>query len=83
VRLASSVDDDASAGERAPESFAQDALDIIGYPEGFRDPDFDGSVAGFGDVVIPARVDALCAEANRRLAELGHPEIRVVWDGPR
>jgi len=36
----------------------------FGYPADYRDPEYDGTVAGFRDVVLPARVKALEQSIN-------------------
>ena len=41
-----------------------------GYPEDYRDPEYDGTVAGFGDVVIPARLEAIGRTLNEAFADL-------------
>jgi hypothetical protein len=49
------------------------------YPEGYQDPEWDGSEAGFRDVVLPARKAALAETINGRLAGMGFPDMRWEW----
>ena len=47
------------------------------YPDGYRDPEWDGTFAGFRDVVIPARVKAITGKLN---ADLEPPDgMRFEW----
>ena len=54
-------------------------LPPFGYPEGYRDPEYDGTVAGFRDVVLPARVEALERSLNEALAGILPPGMRFEW----
>lgn len=38
------------------------------YPPGYRDPEWDGTEAGFRDVVLPARIAALTEGINAAFA---------------
>jgi hypothetical protein len=51
----------------------------FGYPEGYRDPPFDGTEAGFRDVVLPARVEALERSLNEAFADLLPEGCRFEW----
>jgi hypothetical protein len=42
----------------------------IGYPEDYRDPECDGSLEEFRDIVLPARIRALERALNEALADL-------------
>jgi len=42
----------------------------FGYPEDYCDPAYDGTPAGFRDVVIPARLKALERSINETFADL-------------
>lgn len=42
----------------------------FGYPEDYRDPDFDGTPEGFRDVVVPARLKAIERSLNEAFADL-------------
>lgn len=52
-----------------------------GYPDGYSDPPWDGTEAGFRDVVLPARSGALAESYTAHLAEHGFGEMRFGW-GP-
>jgi hypothetical protein len=41
-----------------------------GYPEDYRDPAYDGTLEGFRDVVIPARLEAVTRSLNEAFADL-------------
>ena len=41
-----------------------------GYPGGYRDPPYDGTIEGFRDVVLPARIGALEQSLNEAFADL-------------
>ena len=56
---------------------------IFTYPEGYQDPPYDGTVKGFGEVVLPARRDALLAELNGHLDSHGITEMRFGWEATR
>jgi hypothetical protein len=51
----------------------------FGYPEGYEDPEYDGTVAGFRDVVLPARVKALEGSLNDAFADLLPEGCRFEW----
>ena len=51
----------------------------FGYPEDYRDPEYDGTVAGFRDVVLPARVKALEQSINETFADLLPEGCRFEW----
>jgi len=51
----------------------------FGYPEDYRDPEYDGTVAGFRDVVLPARVKALEKSINEAFADLLPEGCRFEW----
>jgi hypothetical protein len=53
----------------------------FGYPEDYRDPEYDGTVAGFRDVVLPARVKALERSLNETFADLLPDGMRFEWTG--
>ena len=53
----------------------------FGYPEDYQDPEYDGSVAGFRDVVLPARVKALEKSLNETFADLLPEGCRFEWTG--
>ena len=48
------------------------------YPEGYQDPEWDGTVAGFRDKVLPARQAAISETLNALLAALV-PGLRWEW----
>jgi hypothetical protein len=56
---------------------------FTGYPDGYQDPDWDGTVAGFRDVVLPARIAALGESLNSAFGDLlpGGCEFRWARDG--
>ena len=43
---------------------------VVTYPEGYADPPSDGTVAGFRDVVLPARIRAIEQSLSEALADL-------------
>jgi hypothetical protein len=49
------------------------------YPDGYRDPEWDGSEAQFRDIVLPARLTAIAAEVNRRFADVLPEGARFKW----
>lgn len=51
----------------------------FGYPADHRDPEYDGTVAGFRDVVLPARVKALEKSINEAFADLLPEGCRFEW----
>ena len=51
----------------------------FGYPEDYRDPEYDGTVAGFRDVVLPARVKALERSLNEAFADLLPEGAKWEW----
>ena len=51
----------------------------FGYPEDYRDPEYDGTVAGFRDVVLPARIKAIGRSLNDAFADLLPEGCRFEW----
>ena len=51
----------------------------FGYPDDYRDPEYDGTVAGFRDVVLPARVKALERSLNEAFADLLPEGMKWKW----
>jgi len=51
-----------------------------GYPDGYRDPEWDGTPAQFRDIVMPARMEALKQSLDSELAALGFPQMRWEWE---
>ena len=49
------------------------------YPEGYRDPEWDGSEAQFREVVLPARSAAMLRTLNEHLQEL-MPGTEMRWE---
>lgn len=49
------------------------------YPPGYRDPEWDGTEAGFRDVVLPARVKALEQGINEWFADVLPEGMRWEW----
>ena len=57
-------------------------IPAFGYPEDYRDPEYDGTVSGlawFRDIVIPARMEALERSLNEALADLLPEGLRFEW----
>ena len=50
-----------------------------GYPAGYADPPWDGTTAGFRDVVLPARTAALADSFTAHLASHGFADLRFEW----
>ena len=49
----------------------------ISYPDGYHDPEWDGTEAQFRDIVIPARIQAITGKLN---ADLDLPDgLRFEW----
>lgn len=48
------------------------------YPDGYRDPPWDGTAEGFRDVVIPARIAAMTEMLSRALPD----GMRFEWVEP-
>jgi hypothetical protein len=51
----------------------------FGYPEGYRDPEWDGTLAQYRDIVLPARMDALKQSMDAVLADAGFPDLHFEW----
>ena len=49
------------------------------YPDGYRDPPWDGTAEDFGEKVIPARTDALTESLNERFGDLLPDGVRFEW----
>lgn len=58
---------------------SEDALRDFGYPEDYQDPPFDGTTAGFRDIVLPARIAALEQSLNDAFAGILPPGVRFEW----
>lgn len=54
-------------------------MDADWYPPGYRDPAWDGTEAGFRDVVVPARVAALEQGINDRYGHVLPAGVRFEW----
>ena len=52
---------------------------VPSYPEGYADPPFDGTIDGFRDVVIPARLKAIEQSLSHALADLLPDGQRLEW----
>lgn len=50
-----------------------------GYPDGYRDPPWDGTEAGFAADVLPARIEAITQLLNEQIAAAGYPALRFEW----
>ena len=53
-----------------------------GYPEGYRDPEYDGTMSGlawFNDVVLPARAKAVEQVINGAFADLLPDDCHFEW----
>ncbi len=53
---------------------------VLTYPPGYRDPPYDGTVKGFGEVVLPRRTEALLESMNGHLDSHGLTEFRFAWE---
>jgi len=53
----------------------------VGYPDDYRDPDWDGSEQQYREIVMPARLGALQRSFDAALADLGFPEMHWEWRG--
>lgn len=53
------------------------------YPDGYQDPEYDGTMAGFRDVVIPARAEALKQSLNETFADVLPDGVRFEWGAAR
>ena len=51
----------------------------FGYPEDYCDPPYDGTVEGFRDVVIPARIEAIQRSLNEAFGDLLPEGCRFEW----
>jgi len=49
------------------------------YPEGYQDPPWDGTEAGFRDVVIPARTAAITQGLTEQFADVLPEGMRFEW----
>lgn len=49
------------------------------YPEGYTDPEWGGTEAGYRDVVLPARIAALTEGINERYADVLPEGMRFAW----
>ena len=49
------------------------------YPEGYADPPYDGTVEGWREVVLPARMEAIRVTFDAMLADLGFPDMHWEW----
>ena len=49
------------------------------YPDGYADPPWDGTTAGFRDVVLPARTAAIADSFTAHLASHGFADLRFEW----
>jgi hypothetical protein len=54
-------------------------LPAFGYPDDYRDPEYDGTTAGFRDIVLPARRKALERSFNEAFAGLLPEGCRFEW----
>lgn len=48
-------------------------------PEDYRNPEWDGTTAGFRDIVLPARAKALEQSLNETFADLLPEGVRFEW----
>ena len=53
-----------------------------GYPEGYRDPDWDGTEEDFASKVVPARMEAVAESLNDRLKNMLPDGVRFEWAAP-
>jgi hypothetical protein len=51
----------------------------LGYPEGYRDPEYDGTPEGFAAVVLPARAAALLCSLNETYAGTLPEGVTFEW----
>ena len=51
-----------------------------GYPEGYRDPPYDGTLEGFRDAVIPARLKAVERSLNGAFGDLLPEGCRFTYE---
>lgn len=51
----------------------------FGYPDGYRDPLWDGTVADYRDIVLPARMAAIRESLDTMLGDLGFPDLHWEW----
>jgi hypothetical protein len=49
------------------------------YPDGYRDPEWDGSEKEFREIVLPARIAALTEGINGRYADVLPEGWRFEW----
>ena len=49
------------------------------YPPGYRDPEYDGTVAGFCDVVLNARIAALTEGINDHYKDILPDGMQFEW----
>lgn len=54
-------------------------IPAFGYPEGYRDPEWDGTAKDFGEKVLPARVAALERSLNEAFAGILPPGVKWEW----
>ncbi len=54
---------------------------VFQWPEDYQDPGYDGTTDGFGEVVYPARRDAILDILNGHLADHGIMNVRLTWEG--
>jgi len=54
-------------------------LPASGYPGDYRDPDWDGTTAGFRDIMLPARVKALEQSLNEAFAGPLPEGVKFEW----
>jgi len=54
----------------------------FGYPEDYRDPEYDGTPEGFRDVVVPARLKAIEQSLNDTFADLLPEGCRFEYGPP-
>ena len=53
-----------------------------GYPDGYADPPYDGTVEGWREVVLPARQAAIKVTFDAMLADMGFPDMHWEWAAP-
>ena len=63
-----------------PCPLGDDCDGLGGYPDGYADPPWDGTTAGFRDVVLPARTAALADAFTAHLAFHGFADLRFEWE---
>jgi len=49
------------------------------YPDGYRDPEWDGSEEQFRDIVVPARIAAIEQGISERFAGVLPEGVRFEW----